>query len=65
MAAHFLLVGDGAGGGRAHFDQRFLHFKDDHADHLGRIFGLFQKIGEIGGDNVAGAAENAHAACSR
>jgi hypothetical protein len=39
VTAQFLLVGNGARGRGANLDQRFLHFHDDHADHLGRVFG--------------------------
>ena len=60
VAAHFLLVGDRAGGGRAHLDQGFLHFEDDHADHLRRVFGLVEQVGDVGGDDVAGAGKNTH-----
>src|SRR3546814_8222882 len=58
VAAHLLLVGDGAGGGGAHLHQRLLHFEDDHADHLRRIFRPVEQVGDIGGDDVAGAGEN-------
>ena len=60
MAGHFLLVGNRPRRAGPHFDQRFLHFHDDHADHLGRIVGAVEQVGEIGRDDVAGAAENAH-----
>ena len=60
MAVHFLLVGDGARGAGADLDQGFLHFEDDHADHLRRVVGLVEHICEVGRDDVTGAAENAH-----
>jgi hypothetical protein len=55
VAAHFLLVGDVAGSSGAHFNQRFFHFQDDHADHLGGVFCLVEKVGDVCGDDVAGA----------
>ena len=60
VAAHFLLVGDGAGGRGANLDQRLLHLHDDHADHLRRILRPIEQIGDVGGDDVTGAGENSH-----
>ena len=60
MTMHFLLVGDGARGTGADLDQRFLHFEDDHADHLLGVVRLVEHVVEIGGDDIAGTAENAH-----
>ena len=60
LAAHLLLVGDGARRGGADLDQGLLHLEDDHADHLGRIFGLVEQVGEVGGDDVAGPRKDAH-----
>src|SRR3712207_8769900 len=37
-----------------------LHLQDDHADHLGRILGLVQKLRHIGRYDVAGARKNTH-----
>ena len=41
-------------------NQRFLHLEDDHPDHLFGIIGLVEQVGEVGSDDVTGAAENAH-----
>ena len=60
VAAHFLLIGDGAGGGGANLDQRFFHLENDHADHLRRVFRLVEQVGHIGGDDVAGPREDTH-----
>ena len=60
MAPQFLLVGNGARGRGADFDQRLFHFHDEHADHLGRVFRLVEQVGDIGGDDVAGAGKNTH-----
>ena len=64
MAAQFFLIGDGACGGCAHFDQRLFHFQNDHADHLGRVFGPVQDFGDVRGDDVSRAGENTHQAYS-
>ena len=60
MAAHFLLVGDRAGSRRADFDKRLVHLEDDLADHLFGIFGPVEQVGDVGGDDVAGARKNTH-----
>ena len=57
---HFLLVRNRARSAGPHFHQRLFHLKDDHADHLGRVIGLVEHVIEVGGDDVAGPAENAH-----
>ena len=57
---HLLLVGDGARGGRADLDQSLLHFEDDHADHLGGVFGLVEQVGDVGGNDIARPRKNAH-----
>jgi hypothetical protein len=59
-AAHFLGVGDRAGGGGADLDQRFLHLEDDHADHPRRILRPVEQLGEIGGHDVPRAGKDAH-----
>ena len=64
VALHFLLVGDGARGAGADFYKRFLHFEDDHPDHLGRVVRLVEQVAEIGGEDIEGARENAHGANS-
>jgi hypothetical protein len=55
LPALLLLLGDRAGGRRAHLDERLLHLHDDHPDRLGRIVCPIDQIGDIGGDDVAGS----------
>ena len=64
VTVHFLLVRDRACRAGADFHQGFLHLEDDHADHLLRIIRLVEHVVEIGGDDIAGSAENAHQGCS-
>jgi hypothetical protein len=60
LPALLLLLGDRAGGRSAHLDERLLHFHDDHPDRPRRIVGAIDEIGHVGGDDVAGAGEDAH-----
>ena len=55
MAAQLFLVSNGARGRSADLNQRFFHFEDDHADHLGWVLRLVEEIGHIGGDDIAGS----------
>ena len=60
MTPHFLLIGDRAGSAGTNLNQGLLHFEDDDADHLGRVFRAIEHVGHVGCDNIAGARENAH-----
>ena len=60
LAAHLLLVGDGARGRGADLDQSLLHLHDDHPDHLGGVFGLVEKVGDVGGNDIARPRKDAH-----
>ena len=60
LPAHLLLVGDGARRRGADLDQGLLHLHDDHADHLGGVFGLVEQVGDVGGDDVARPRKNSH-----
>src|SRR3546814_11074996 len=60
VAAHFLLVGDRAGGGGADLDQRLVHLEDDLADHLFRVLRTVEQVGAMGGVYVAGRLKIPH-----
>ena len=60
LAALLLLVGDAAGRGGAHLHQRLLHLHDDHSDRLGGVVRPVEQVDDVGGDDVAGAGEDAH-----